>query len=476
MFLAYQDDFLRIDLWGDEIESLSKRDPLTNKLKLDLDHATVFPATHYATPPERIEDAEAAITEELRQQVKTFEQQGRLLEAQRIYQRTNYDLEMMREVGYCQGIENYSRHLAGRTAGTRPFTLLDYFPDNFITIIDESHASLPQVRAMFNGDQARKRMLVDHGFRLPSAMDNRPLNFAEFEEVIGQVIFASATPAAYELEHTTPVELVVRPTGLLDPSIIIRPLATQIDDLIGEIRSSVGRKERVLVTTLTKRTSEDLADYLRELQVRVKYLHSDIDALERVEILRDLRTGSFDVLIGVNLLREGLDLPEVALVAILDADKEGFLRSETALVQTAGRAARNVDGRVILYANRVTDSMQRMIDLTEKRRVAQTEYNEAHNITPTTVTRAIQQSMHRYEDAHETERMLLADSDDEYDITEAIRQLEGEMLQAAADLEFERAAMLRDQINALERGDDPSKATSGRKKKRIGRPNKNVRY
>ncbi len=475
VYLAYHDDFLRIELWGDEIDSLSKRDTLTAKVKVELQHSNIFPATQYAMPAERIKSAEDAIMEEMHEQVKKFEREGRLIEAQRIYQRTMYDLEMMREVGYCAGIENYSRHLANRPPGSKPFTLIDYFPEDFLIVIDESHVSLPQIRAMYNGDQARKRTLVDHGFRLPSALDNRPLNFEEFENAINQVIFTSATPGPYELERTDPVQLVVRPTGLLDPEIIVRPLADQIDDLIAEVRACTEKGERVLVTTLTKRTSEDLTDYLRELDIRVKYIHSDIDALERVEILRDLRTGNFDVLVGVNLLREGLDLPEVALVAILDADKEGFLRSETALVQTAGRAARNSDGRVIMYADRLTDSMKRTIDLTDERRIRQDEFNKTHNITPTTVRRAAQESLHRYEEAKETEASLIAESGEDYDITEAIRQLEDEMFQAAADLEFERAAMLRDQIASLKRGEDPALIKS-KPKKRRRKSNKNVRY
>lgn len=452
IFLPYRDEVLRVELWGDTVDRITRRDPLTGKDLGTVTEAFVFPAKHFVIPQTRIDQADAAIRAELAEQVRRFERENKLVEAQRIFQRTNYDLEMLKEIGYCQGIENYSRHLAGRAPGSRPDTLIDYFPDDFLTVIDESHVTLPQLNGMYNGDRSRKLTLVEHGFRLPSALDNRPLRFAEFEGLAREIIFVSATPGPYELERTVPVRQVVRPTGLLDPQIEVRPLEGQVDDVIEEIRKCSERKERVLVTTLTKRTAENLSDYLRDLDLRTRYLHSDVDALERVEILRSLRLGDFDCLIGINLLREGLDLPEVALVAILDADKEGFLRSETALIQTAGRAARNAGGRVILYADQVTDSMRRMIDTTQARRETQQEYNRVNGITPRTVVRAVQESLKQYAEAEDTVAQVVADGDAAaYDVTETIRQIEGEMEEAAAALEFERAAMLRDQVLDLKK-------------------------
>lgn len=453
VYPAYRDDYLRVEFWGDSIERISCRDAVTGNEKDEITSIRIFPASHFVLPEHRMKRAESLIIEEMKEQVKNFELEGRLVEAQRIFQRTQYDLEMMREVGFCSGIENYSRHLSQRAPGSRPHCLIDYFPDDYITIIDESHATIPQVRAMYNADRSRKLTLVDHGFRLPSALDNRPLSFDEFDSLTGQSIYVSATPGDYEIELASPILQVVRPTGLLDPEIILRPLDGQVDDLIAEVHAAAKRKERVLVTTLTKRTAEDLCDYLRDIDIRVSYLHSDIDAIERIDILRDLRAGSFDCLIGVNLLREGLDLPEVALVAILDADKEGFLRSERALVQTAGRAARNVDGRVILYADTMTDSIKAMMRLTNDRRERQAKYNEQHGITPQTVKRPIQQSLHAYGEAKETEATIMSEVGEEFDVGQMTRELEAEMLEAAEKLEFERAALLRDQIATL-RDDD----------------------
>ncbi len=450
IYPSYRDDFVRVEFWGDTIERLTRRDALTHELIEELDEVAIFPAKHFVIPQSRIAQAEKAILAELDEQVARFEREGRLVEAQRIYQRTMYDLEMLREIGYCQGIENYSRHLAGREPGSRPCTLIDYFPEDFITIVDESHVTLPQIRAMYNADRNRKLVLVEHGFRLPSALDNRPLSFEEYEALQKNVLFVSATPGPYELSLTSPVEQVVRPTGLLDPDIEVRPLANQIDDVIHEIRDRAARGERTLVTTLTKRTAEDLADYLRKLDVRSRYLHAEVDAIERVDILRSLRAGDFDCLVGINLLREGLDLPEVSLVAVLDADKEGFLRSETSLMQTAGRAARHVNGKVILYADLITDSMRRVIETTRARRTRQEAYNREHGITPRTVRRAIQASLHRYEEAEETVSRMVGEAGGDYSLVETIRQMEKEMYEAAQALEFERAAMLRDQIRTLQ--------------------------
>ena len=448
IYPSYRDDYVRVEFWGDTVERVTRREGLTGAVVEELAEVVISPAKHFVMPQERIDAAEASILAELDEQVLAFERRGMLVEAQRLHQRTTYDLEMLREIGYCQGIENYSRHLAGREPGSRPYTLIDYFPDDFLTIIDESHATLPQIRAMFNADRSRKRVLVENGFRLPSAMDNRPLEFEEFMALQRGVVFVSATPSVYELERTVPVQQVVRPTGLLDPIMEVRPLATQVDDVIHEIRSCAERGERVLVTTLTKRTAEDLSDYLRDLNLRARYLHSELDAIERVDVLRALRAGDFDCLVGINLLREGLDLPEVALVAVMDADKEGFLRSETSLLQTAGRAARNVDGRVILYAENITDSMRRVLDTTNERRARQEEYNRLHGIVPQTVRRGVQDSLYAAE-AEKVVEAVVAEEGADYDMVEAIRQLEEDMYAAAEALEYERAAMLRDRVAKL---------------------------
>lgn len=444
---------LRVEMFGDEIDRISQIDAVSGHVLATMEHAALFPATHYATDPEHMEDHIAEIEKDLQERIAEFERDGRLLEAQRIAQRTRYDIEMMREIGYCQGIENYSRYFDGRKPGDAPYTLLDYFPDEFLVMIDESHVTVPQIRAMYNGDRARKDTLVNYGFRLPSAYDNRPLLFEEFEKRIGQTIYVSATPGPYEkarAEQT--VEQIIRPTGLLDPQVILRKATGQVDDLVGEIRKVTDRGERILVTTLTKRMAESLTDYLKELDIRVRYLHSDIQTMERMELLRDLRLGEYDVLVGINLLREGLDLPEVALVAILDADKEGFLRSETSLVQTIGRAARNADGRVILYGDTLTDSMANAMAETNRRRALQEAYNREHGITPETVRNAIRSVLEitrRVEDSApetltEEERNAL------------MRQIEEEMIGAAKELEFERAAKLRDQLLQL-RGEAPMK-------------------
>jgi excinuclease ABC subunit B len=452
IFPSYAKDYgIRLEFWGDEIDSIKKIDPLTSDTLEIFDHILVSPAKHFVMPQTKIDAALVAIRQEMVEQVAYFEKQNRLIEAQRIKMRTEYDLEMLKEIGFCGGIENYSRHLAGRRAGERPECLLDYFPGDFLTVVDESHVSLPQVRGMYNGDQARKGTLVEHGFRLPSALDNRPMNFDEFISVTHEITFLSATPGPYEKEHGgTPIEQIIRPTGIVDPPVELRPLKNQIDDLMEEIRARAERGERTLVTTLTKRTAEDLAEYLEKTGLKVQYLHSDIGALERVDILRELRSGKFDCLIGINLLREGLDLPEVSLVAILDADKEGFLRSETALVQTAGRAARHIDGLVIMYAEKITNSMQRMLEKCDHRRSKQTAYNEEHGIVPQAIKKSIADSMKTlYETAEETVELAVAETGEDYDINEVIHQLEQEMLEAAEALEFERAAVLRDQIKKL---------------------------
>ena len=452
VFPSHRDDLLRVEFWGDTVDRLSRHDPISKKKTEELQQAALFPAKHFVLPQERIRQAEAGIREELAEQVAWFESQHLLVEAQRIHQRTNYDLDMLREIGYCQGIENYSRHLASRPAGSRPYTLMDYFPADYLTIIDESHVTLPQIHAMPTADRNRKQVLVDNGFRLPSALDNRPVTFEEFESMQKTVIFVSATPGKYELSLTQPVEQVVRPTGLLDPQVEVRPLATQVDDAIHEIKAAAARGERTLVTTLTKKMAEDLSDYLRRTGIRSNYLHSELDTFERVEILHSLRSGEFDCLVGINLLREGLDLPEVAQVLVLDADKEGFLRSETSLLQTAGRAARNRDGRVILYADRLTDSIKSLQAITSRRRAKQLQYNAEHGITPQTIKRREQDSLRAYKEA--TERVAMVVKDDpsgDYDILETIRQMEQEMLEAAEALEFERAAMLRDQIFSLKK-------------------------
>jgi excinuclease ABC subunit B len=449
---AYLEHGLRVEFFGEEVERIAEFDPLTGRVRRELDQFDLYPANQFVTTKGRLEPAIAGIQAELDDRVAWFERQGRLLEAQRIRQRTNYDLEMLKEMGFCSGIENYSRHLTGRKAGERPFCLIDFFPKDFLVIIDESHATVPQIAGMYNSDRARKETLVNFGFRLPSALDNRPQNFEEFLSVTGPILFTSATPSAFELERSAVVaEQVIRPTGLLDPVITLRPTRNQVEDLIGEVRLAVGAGERVLVTTLTKRLSEDLTAHLREARLRVEYLHSDIDAIERVEILRNLRLGNFDVLVGINLLREGLDLPEVALVAVLDADKEGFLRSETSLIQTSGRAARHERGRVIFYADRMTESIRRTLEVTERRRQRQQAYNTEHGITPRSVTRSAQSSLHVYDGSGERPEGAVAEAPD--DVAAVVSELEDEMQEAASRLEFERAAVLRDQIQSLKSGD-----------------------
>ncbi|HUA38313.1 MAG TPA: excinuclease ABC subunit UvrB [Candidatus Sulfopaludibacter sp.] len=513
---AGREDGLRVEFFGEQIERLSRFEPLTGGKTESLDAVTIFPGKQFVTTADKMKRAALAIREELRERIVWFEKNGKLLEAQRIKQRTEFDLEMMEEMGVCSGIENYSRHIAGRPPGSRPATVIDFFPHDYLLVIDESHATVPQIGAMFEGDRSRKTVLVEYGFRLPSALDNRPLKFAEFQAMQSQTIYVSATPAARELEWsresflprpaikrgegrgegqtekraTSPqpspplrggegvqvgeragvTELVVRPTGLVDPKVTLKPLKGQIDDLIEECRKRADAKERVLVTTLTKRTAEELTDYLRGIGVNVQYLHSEIDAIERVEILRSLRKGEFDVLVGINLLREGLDLPEVSLVAILDADKEGFLRSETSLIQTAGRAARHLHGEVILYADVMTDSIKRFLAVTEYRRQKQMAYNKEHNITPRSVSRAVEESLAVYESKREAGASVLKDAAMDVDLTETISELETEMLKAAEELQFEKAALLRDQIKELKRmvnGEKPeTKPVSYKKLKR----------
>ena len=437
---------LRVEFFGDEIDRISEIEVVSGHVLATLEHAAVFPATHYATDHSHMEENIAVIERDLRERVAQFEQEGKLLEALRIAQRTNYDIEMMREIGYCQGIENYSRYFDGRKPGDAPYSLLDYFPKDFICFIDESHVTVPQIRAMYNGDRARKDTLVEYGFRLPSAYDNRPLLFSEFEQRIHQTVYVSATPGPYESAKAEQVvEQIIRPTGLLDPRIIVRKATGQVDDLVGEIRQVTARNERVLVTTLTKRMAESLTDYLKELEIRVRYLHSDIQTIERMELIRDLRLGEYDVLVGINLLREGLDLPEVALVAILDADKEGFLRSETSLVQTIGRAARNADGRVIMYGDVITESMMKAIGETNRRRALQEAYNQAHGITPETVRNAVREVLEITKKVSDAAPAAL----NEDERAALMRQVEEEMLAAAKNLEFEQAARLRDQLLAL---------------------------
>jgi excinuclease ABC subunit B len=461
---AYTEQGLRVEFFGDQVERIREFDPLTGEVQRELEQFDLYPANQYVTTRGKLEPAIKTIQAELDERVAWFEGQSRYLEAQRIRMRTNYDLEMLREMGFCNGIENYSRHLTGRKAGERPFCLIDFFPKDYLLMIDESHVTIPQIGGMYNGDRARKQTLVDFGFRLPSALDNRPQNFAEFLQIAGPMLFVSATPAKYELERSAVVaEQLVRPTGLLDPEITIRPTQGQVEDLIGEVRAAALAGERVLVTTLTKRLSEDLTAYFREAKVRVEYLHSDIDAIERVEILRNLRLGNFDVLIGINLLREGLDLPEVALVAVLDADKEGFLRSETSLIQTAGRAARHEKGRVIFYADRITESIRRTLEVTKHRREVQTAYNLEHGITPTGVKRPAQSSLHVYDGTGERASAAVEDSVD--DVAAVIAELEEDMQEAAGKLEFERAALLRDQIDALKSGDYRKQAAGKPRKK-----------
>ncbi len=450
IFPAYATDGIRVEFFGDEIDSIRQLSVPDFKPGVSMPAVVVTPAKQFVMPKEKMEAAYQRITEELKERLLFFEERKKYIEAQRIRERTEYDIEMMRQLGYCNGIENYSRPLTGRAPGEPPECLLDYFPDDFLTIIDESHVAVPQLRAMFNGDQARKQKLVDYGFRLPSAKDNRPLRFEEFERKIHQIVFTSATPGDYEYDVSSVVaEQVIRPTGLLDPEIEIRPLKGQIDDLMAEIRKVAEKGDRVLVTTLTKRSAEDLTAYLHETGLRVEYLHSGIDALERVAILGRLRKGEFDCLIGINLLREGLDFPEVALVAILDADKEGFLRSTTSLVQTAGRCARHVNGRVILYADHQTDAIRDLLRITKNHRTKQIAYNKAHHITPKSVKRAINEAVYVYSEAKKTERAVVNATPEKFDVAETIAALQEEMVQAADALEFERAAYLRDQIKAL---------------------------
>ena len=441
---------IRVEFWGDMIEKISEINPLTGKSIGTREHVMIFPNSHYVATADKMERALGTIEEEMHERVEFFKSQNKLIEAQRIEERTNFDLEMMRETGFCQGIENYSRHISGREPGSPPFTLFDYFPKDFLLLIDESHATIPQVRAMYNGDRARKDSLVKYGFRLPSAYDNRPLTFKEFEERINQVVFVSATPADYENEHSKDnvVEQIIRPTGLLDPKIEVKPVTNQVDDLIEQIRIRVERNERVLVTTLTKKMAEDLTAYLQSLDIKVNYMHSDIKALERMEIIRNLRLGEFDVLVGINLLREGLDIPEVSLVAILDADKEGFLRSERSLIQTIGRAARNTDGTVIMYGDELTQSMEKAIRETNRRRAIQEQYNKEHNITPQTIKKDVRESIRAIK-AEDIGVEFKINKDE--DLKDVITKLTDEMLKYAADMEFEKAAEIRDKIKELEK-------------------------
>ena len=482
VFPAYEEQGVRIELWGDEIERISRFDPLTGDTIAALKRAAIYPATHFVTQKSTIERAVHRIRHELDGRLKELLGQGKLLEAQRLESRTNFDIEMMMEIGTCAGIENYSRHIAGRAEGERPACLFDYFPEDFLVVVDESHVSIPQIGGMFNGDRARKTVLVEHGFRLPSALDNRPLKFEEWERMVPKVVFVSATPGEYELAKSggVVVEQIIRPTGLLDPEVVIRPVKGQVDDLLAEIREREAKGERVLVTTLTKRMSEDLTDFFQQAGVRVRYLHSDIDSIERVEILRDLRLGKFDVLIGINLLREGLDLPEVSLVAILDADKEGFLRSSSSLIQTVGRAARNSQGKAILYADHVTGSMQRMIDETNRRREIQQAYNEEHGIIPTTIiksvneiemqTRVADARSQKYEPPMGAKGKKGAEKRQPFGKTpeEVLKDIEREMRDAAAMLDFERAALLRDQYLELKAEMDGAKPTQAQRRQAAG--------
>ena len=449
---AYETVGVRIEFWGDEVERIVEMDPLTGEILADRNDIQIYPAKHFVTSQERMHTAIQDIEDELYEQLRILNREGKLLEAQRLEQRTRYDVEMLRETGYCAGVENYSRHLGGRDEGSTPYTLMDYFPEDYLLFIDESHMTLPQIRAMYNGDRARKQVLVEYGFRLPSALDNRPLNFGEFEQAVNQAVYVSATPGPYEYEHSQQmVEQVIRPTGLTDPIIEVKPTDGQIDDLLHQIKLRVDRGERCIVTTLTKRMAEELADFLREMGIRTHYLHSEIDTLERSEILRDLRLGVYDVIVGINLLREGLDLPEVSLVAILDADKEGYLRSTTSLIQTVGRAARHVDGHVVMYADRVTDSMKRAIDETERRREIQQVYNRENGITPQSIQKTVHDITERVRAIAETKESYTVDSSDmpKDDILRLIKDLESQMRTAAKSLEFEKAALLRDQITDL---------------------------
>jgi len=450
---AGTEDALRIEFFGDQIERITRFDPLTGHKIDSVPHVTIYPGKQFVTPMDKIKRAVMTIREELTERIAWFEARGKLLEAQRLKMRTEYDLEMMLEMGFCSGIENYSRHISARPPGSRPYTLLDFLPEDHLLVIDESHATIPQIGGMYAGDMARKRVLVEYGFRLPSALDNRPLSFEEFQRFQEQTIYVSATPGEREIQWSRGqvIELVVRPTGLIDPKVTVKPLRGQIDDLIEAARKRVEQKERVLVTTLTKRTAEELTDYLRDIGINVRYLHSEIDAIERVEILRALRKGEFDVLVGINLLREGLDLPEVSLVAILDADKEGYLRSATSLIQTAGRAARHINGEVILYADVLTQSIQKFLAVSEYRRQKQLAYNQEHNITPRSVSRPVEESLSARFAGTETAASVINDAGGNFDVTETIRELEEQMLEAANNLEFEKAALFRDQIKELKR-------------------------
>ena len=455
IFPAYSgNEAYRIEFFGDEVDRITQIDTLTGEVEVQLGHVAIYPASHYVIPKEKMEAAAGNILAELKEQVAYFKSEDKLLEAQRISERTNFDVEMMRETGFCSGIENYSRHLTGGKPGEPPYTLIDYFPDEFLIIIDESHITLPQVRGMYAGDRSRKKTLVEYGFRLPSALDNRPLNFGEFEERIDQMMFVSATPSEYEESHELMrTEQIIRPTGLLDPEIFVRPVEGQIDDLVSEVNKEVDKGNKVLVTTLTKRMAEDLTDYMREVGIRVKYLHSDIDTLERAEIIRDMRLNVFDVLVGINLLREGLDIPEISLVAILDADKEGFLRSETSLIQTVGRAARNAEGHVIMYADVITDSMRRAIDETERRRKIQQAYNEEHGITPTTIKKAVRDliaiSKAAERDSEDSGKDI--ESMDAGELNKLMKEVQKKMHKAAAELNFEEAAVLRDRMMEIKK-------------------------
>ncbi len=448
------DYLIRIEFFGDEIDRIAQTDPLTGQVRATLEHIAIFPASHYVVPQEKIRVACKNIEKEMEDRVRYFKGEDKLLEAQRIAERTNFDIEMLRETGFCSGIENYSRHLNGLEPGVAPFTLMDYFKDDYLIIIDESHMTVPQIRGMYAGDRSRKTTLVEYGFRLPSALDNRPLNFEEFEQHIDQMLFVSATPSEYEAAHELlRAEQIIRPTGLLDPEVDVRPVEGQIDDLVSEVNREVEKKHKVLVTTLTKRMAEDLTDYMKDVGIRVKYLHSDIDTLERAEIIRDMRLDVFDVLVGINLLREGLDIPEISLVAILDADKEGFLRSETSLIQTIGRAARNVDGRVIMYADQMTDSMKRAISETNRRRAIQQKYNEEHGITPQTIQKAVRDliSISKVIDKKELKFEKDPESMNRQELEKLIKEIEKKMKKAAADLNFEEAAELRDQMAGLKK-------------------------
>jgi excinuclease ABC subunit B len=509
---TFEEEAVRVEFFGDEVDLISRFDPLTGTALGEVDRFTFYPAKQFVTPHDKMKRALVAIRAELEERIVWFESQSKFLEAQRIKMRTEFDLEMMQEMGFCSGIENYSRHLSGREPGSRPYTLLDFFPRDLLLVVDESHATIPQIGGMYEGDRSRKLTLVEYGFRLPSALDNRPLNFQEFMEMTGQTLYISATPADFEIqnsvvgntayiphsrnrigqEETQPallpmltgkagqrlqpsapgarlvVQQIIRPTGLLDPKITIRPLKRQIDESIELCRQRTEQHERVLITTLTKRTAEDLTDYLRDVGLRVRYLHSEIDAIERVEILRSLRAGDFDILVGINLLREGLDLPEVSLVLILDADKEGFLRSQTSLIQTAGRAARHVNGEVVLFADAMTDSIQRLVAITEYRRARQIEYNQEHGITPTSVKRAVQESLHTILRARQLEESIVRESGADLNLTEVLQELEEEMQTAAANLEYERAALLRDQILELKQGTGIAKIEPKRRPVKYG--------